>query len=595
VVPGDKKLPTLGWWKRAVIYQIYPASFADSNGDGFGDLNGIAAHLDYLVELGVDAVWLSPIYPTPWDDGGYDISDYQDVDARFGTLADFDALLASVHRRGLKLILDLVANHTSDDHAWFQESRSSRDNPKRDWYWWRPPRPGPEPGTPGAEPTNWRSEFHQSAWQFDEVTGEYFLHLYSARQPDLNWENPEVRQAIYAMMRWWLDRGVDGFRMDVINKISKVTTLPDAAVVTDALYQPARPFYVNGPRMHEFLQEMHREALAPYGAALVTVGETSGVTVAEARLLTDAARHELDMVFSFEHVRVDQATGRFDVLPFDLVALKTIMARWQDGLADVGWNSLYWCNHDQPRVVSRWGDDQRYRVESAKMLATILHLHRGTLYIYQGEELGMTNAPFAGIDDFADIDSLNYWAAATGAGLDGAKVLAALRLMSRDNSRTPMQWDASPDAGFGVAASGAGVDAVAPWFPVNPNHDRINAVAAQADPASVWQHYRRLIELRHRDPVVTDGTFAMLLPEHPQVYAFVRELADERLLVLGNFSGVDQVADVAEAADWAAAELVLANYPADPGGGGSAFAVSPAAARPLVLRPWECRVYRRRG
>jgi oligo-1,6-glucosidase len=603
VAPDDKKLPTLGgtsggWWKRAVVYQIYPASFADSNGDGFGDLNGIAAHLDYLVELGVDVVWLSPIYPTPWDDGGYDISDYQDVDERFGTLADFDALLASVHRRGLKLILDLVANHTSDDHAWFQQSRSSRDNPKRDWYWWRPPRAGHEPGTPGAEPTNWRSEFHQSAWQFDEVTGEYFLHLYSARQPDLNWENPEVRQAIYAMMRWWLDRGVDGFRMDVINKISKVTGLPDAPVVTDARYQPARPMYVNGPRMHEFLQEMNREAIAPYGAALLTVGETSGVTVAEARLLTDATRRELDMVFSFEHVRVDQATGRFDLLPFDLVALKAIMARWQDGLADVGWNSLYWCNHDQPRVVSRWGDDQRYRVESAKMLATILHLHRGTPYIYQGEELGMTNAPFAGIDDFADIDSLNYWAAATGAGLDGADVLAALRLMSRDNSRTPMQWDSSPDAGFSTAGfSTAGFSfgaagAAAPWFAVNPNHDRINAVAALADPTSVWQHYRQLIELRHHDRIVTDGSFTLLLPEHPQVYAYLRELGDERLLVLGNFSGVDQVADIAEAADWAAAELELANYPAP---GGSAAAIGPAAARPLVLRPWECRVYRRRG
>jgi oligo-1,6-glucosidase len=566
------------WWRDAVVYQVYPASFADSDGDGFGDLGGILQRLDYLGALGVDVLWLSPVYRTPWRDGGYDISDYQDIDPRFGTLAQFDALLAAVHARGMRLVMDLVANHTSDQHPWFLESRSSRNHPRRGWYWWRAPRPGREPGSPGAEPTNWRSEFHQPAWTLDERTGEYYLHLYAPEQPELNWENPQVRHAIYAMMRWWLDRGLDGFRMDVINKISKNPALPDVPTEPASPYGVARAHYVDGPRVHEFLQEMHREALAPYAGRLLTVGETSGTTVEEARRYTDPARSELDMVFTFEHVQVDQGAHKFDVRPLDLVALKAVMARWQAGLADVGWNSLYWCNHDQPRIVSRWGDDGAYRVESATMLATVLHLHRGTPYVYQGEELGMRNAPLAGIEDFLDVEARNFHAAAVAAGADPEAVLPGLRARSRDNARVPMPWDDGPGAGFTQGT---------PWMRPNPDAGEVNALAAVADPRSVWAHYRRLIELRHRDPVVVDGSFRMLLPEHPTVYAFTRRLGEEELLVLGHFGAGEVAVPLPDAGTWTAAELVLGNYPdrAEAAGDG---------ALPR-LRPWEARVYRRRA
>ena len=563
------------WWKSAVVYQVYPASFADSNGDGMGDLGGIIAHLDYLVDLGVDVVWLSPIFRTPWNDSGYDVSDYQDIDQRFGTLDDFDALLAAVHDRGLKLILDLVANHTSDEHEWFVESRQSTQSARRDWYVWQPPRRGFIGGEPGAEPTNWRSEFHESAWDFDPGTGEYFLHLYSRKQPDLNWENPEVREAVYAMMRWWLDRGVDGFRMDVINKISKLLPFADAPEEPGRRFTNARAMYVNGPRVHEFVQEMHREALAPYGDRLLTVGETSGVTIEHARLFTDQARGELDMVFTFEHVRMDQGADTFDMVPFDLVTLKAIMARWQAGLADVGWNSLYWCNHDQPRIVSRWGNDGRYRVESAKLLGTILHLHRGTPYVYQGEELGMTNAVFETINDFHDVAALNYYAYEVVGGFDPDQVLTKMRRAARDNARSPMQWDDSVSAGFTTGE---------PWQRVNPNHMTINAAADVADPASVWHHYRRLIELRHTHAVVAFGDFTMLLADHPTVYAFTRRLGDETLLVIGNFSDNPITVDIDEpfGSNWAASESLLGNYAlANPDAG-------------LSLRPWECRVQRSR-
>ena len=443
-----------GWWKRAVVYQVYPASFADSDGDGFGDLGGVLQHLDHLADLGIDVLWLSPIFPTPWDDGGYDISDYQDVEPRFGTLDIFDRLLAAAHERGLKVILDLVANHTSDDHPWFVESRSSRRNPKRDWYVWRLPRPGFVAGAPGAQPTNWLSEFAAPAWTLDPQTGEYYLHLYSSRQPDLNWENPEVRQAIQAMVRWWLDRGVDGFRMDVINKVSKRLPLRDVPPIPALGLGPARSEYVSGPRVHEFIQELRREALAPYGPRLMTVGETSGVTVDEALLFTAADRAELDMVFSFEHVRFDNGRDTFDKLPLDLPVLKAILTRWQLGLGDVGWNSLYWCNHDQPRVVSRWGDDGAYRVRSAKAWALVLHLLRGTPYVYQGEELGMVNYPWASLDEVADIQSLNHAVYATALGDPPAVVIRQIAEMGRDNARTPMQWDASPQAGFTTGTPG---------------------------------------------------------------------------------------------------------------------------------------------
>jgi oligo-1,6-glucosidase len=562
------------WWRSAVVYQVYPRSFADSDGDGIGDLAGITSRVPYLSELGVDVIWLSPVYPSPQDDAGYDISDYQDIDPGFGSLADFDHLLQAVHGHGMKLIIDLVVNHTSDEHPWFVESRASHQNPKRDWYWWRPARPGMNPGDPGAEPTNWISFFSGPAWELDPGTQEYYLHLFSRKQPDLNWENPDVRHAVYAMMRWWLDRGVDGFRMDVINMISKDPRLPDGHVIAGGSLGDGSPYIICGPRIHEFLQEMHREVFAGRSGPFLTVGEMPGVTVSEALLFTDPARAEVDMVFHFEHVQLDQGVTKWDVQPLRLRDLKASFARWQTGLAETGWNSLYWNNHDQPRTVSRFGDDGEYRVESAKMLATILHLHRGTPYIYQGDELGMTNARFAGIDDFRDIESLNHYAAAVAAGDPPEHVLAALRYMGRDNARTPMQWDDSEHAGFTTGT---------PWLPVNPNHAEINAVAALADPNSVLHHYRRLIELRHCEPVVVHGDYTMLLPDDERVYAYRRGLGGVELLVLGNFSSAAApLTDLPDATAWTGADLIIGNYPAPS-----------AEAGELVLRPWETRVYRR--
>lgn len=564
------------WWTRAVVYQIYPRSFQDSDGDGVGDLRGIISRLDHLSALGVDVVWLSPIYRSPQDDNGYDISDYQDVDPSFGTLADLDELIAGLHARGMKLLMDLVVNHTSDEHPWFLESRSGPDSPKRDWYWWRPPRDGMAPGQPGAEPTNWHSFFSGSTWEPDEASGEYYLHLFSRKQPDLNWENPEVRQAVYAMMRWWLDRGVDGFRMDVINLISKDTALPDGPVVA-GVWGDGSAHYTDGPRVHEYLQEMHREVFEGRAHALLTVGETPGVTLEEARKYTDPARREVDMVFQFEHVGLDHGPGgKFDPKPLRLTDLKATFGRWQAGLADAGWNSLYWDNHDQPRVVSRFGDDGEHRRESAKALATLLHLHRGTPYVYQGEELGMTNAHFTRFDQYRDIESVNHVAQArTLASATDEQLLAGLAAMSRDNARTPVQWDDSPQAGFTTGT---------PWLAVNPNHVEINAAAEHADPESVFHHHRRLIALRHDDPVVALGDFTMLLPEDEQVYAYTRELDGDALLVVVNVSGEERVVDLG--ASWPLAD--------DGGWGELVLGTHADAGEPTTLRPWEARVVRRR-
>jgi oligo-1,6-glucosidase len=561
------------WWKSAVVYQIYPRSFVDSDGDGVGDLAGIAARLDYVAKLGVDVIWLSPVYRSPQDDAGYDISDYEDIDPTFGTLDDFDALLDGIHERGMRLVMDLVVNHTSDEHPWFVESRSSKDSPKRDWYWWRPPREGMDPGLPGAEPTNWGSAFSGPAWELDPASGEYYLHLFSRKQPDLNWENPAVREAVYAMMRRWLDRGVDGFRMDVINLISKDPALRDGPVLAGGPYAPALPHVNCGPRIHEFLAEMHREVFAGREERLLTVGEMPGVTIDEAKQFTDPARREVDMVFQFEHVDLDHGAVKWDVRPLRLLDLKASFGRWQAGLAERGWNSLYWNNHDQPRIVSRFGDDGRWRARSAKMLGTVLHLHRGTPYVYQGEELGMTNAPFQTIDDFRDIESLNHYADAIAAGAEPDEVLAAMRKVSRDNARTPMQWDASPHAGFTTGT---------PWIAVNPNYTEVNAEAAVADPDSVFHHYRRLIELRHAEPAVAHGDFTMRMPDDERVYAFTRRLGGVELFVLGNFSG--EPAPAPEAVEWAGDELVIGNCP-PPG----------SAAEHATLQPWEARVYRREG
>jgi oligo-1,6-glucosidase len=560
------------WWTRAVVYQVYPRSFMDSDGDGIGDLGGVLQRLDHLADLGVDVVWLSPVYPSPQADNGYDISDYTGVDPLFGSLAQLDELIAALHDRGIRLVMDLVVNHTSDEHPWFLESRASRTSAKRDWYWWRPPGAGMTAGAPGAEPTNWQSFFSGSTWELDEASGEYYLHLFDRKQPDLNWENPEVRHAVYAMMRWWLDRGVDGFRMDVINMISKDVgpdgALHDGPPIPGVPYGDGSASYLCGPRIHEFLHEMHREVYAGHRERLLLVGEMPGVTVEEARLFTDPARAEVDMVFQFEHVGLDFDGSKFSPRPLRMADLKASLGRWQAGLADVGWNSLYWDNHDQPRAVSRFGDDSPcHRRNSATCLATLLHLHRGTPYIYQGEELGMANAPFAALDDFRDVESLNHYAQAVAHGADPDAVLAAMRRMGRDNARTPVQWDACTNAGFTTGT---------PWIAVNPDHVEWNAQAQRADPHSVFAHHKRLITLRHELPVVALGDFTMLLPEHDSVYAFTRGLDGDRLLVVCNLSGHEYL--LAELLPEAvAAELVLGNLADDD---------------PAVLRPWEARVLR---
>ena len=517
-----------GWWRDAVVYQIYPRSFADTNGDGTGDLRGIIDHLDHLSELGVDVVWLSPVYASPMDDNGYDISDYQRIDPLFGSLEDMDELLEQAHARGIKIVMDLVVNHTSDEHAWFTESRRP-GSAKRDWYWWRPAREGHEPGTPGAEPTNWSSFFSPSAWEYDEASGEYYLHLFTRKQPDLNWENPDVRQAVYAMMRWWVDRGVDGFRMDVINLISKPTELRDLEPRPGHAYADAGMEVAHGPRLQEFLREMN-EAVGLDRHRLLTVGEMPGSTIEDARAITDPANGMLTMVFTFEHVNIDVAPGgnKFAPVPLDLVALKRNLESWQVGLADVGWNSLYWDNHDQPRAVSRFGDDSpEHRVASAKTLASVLHAHRGTPYVYQGDELGMTNTQFVDISAYQDVESLNYHAQATSLGVAAEEIMAGLAVRSRDNARTPMQWDDTHQAGFSQGV---------PWLSVNPNYVVVNAKAERRDPASVFHHHRRLIALRHEQPVLAEGRFELLLGDDPQLWVVRRTLGEQTLLLVANCS-----------------------------------------------------------
>ena len=560
------------WWRSAVVYQVYPRSFADSDGDGVGDLRGVVQRLDHLAALGVDVLWLSPVYPSPQDDNGYDISDYDDVDPLFGSLADLDDLIAGLHARGMRLVMDLVVNHTSDEHPWFTASRSSREDPRRDWYWWRPPRPGHVGGEPGAEPTNWQSFFSGPAWEWDEATGEYYLHLFSRKQPDLDWENPAVRAEVHAMMRRWVDRGVDGFRMDVINLVSKAVaedgSLPDGPVVPGTALGDGSAFYANGPRLHEYLHEMHREVLA--GRDLLTVGEMPGVTVAEAQLVSDPARRELDMVFTFEHMGLDQAPGgtKWDLAPLHLPDLKANLSAWQEGLAEVGWGSLYWDNHDQPRIVSRWGDDSpEHRVASAKTLGSVLHLLRGTPYVYQGEELGMTNAHLTSLDGYRDIESVNWAREAMARGVDEADVLRSLAAKSRDNARTPVQWDAGPQAGFTTGT---------PWLAVNPNAVEINAEAAVADPGSVFHHYRRLIEARHTLPVVVDGAYRLLLPSDEQVFAYVRTLGPVTLLLVANMGGEPVEVDLGEDAGLLDGEVLLATHDR-----------SATAPGPVTLAPWE--------
>ncbi|MBM7662739.1 oligo-1,6-glucosidase [Bacillus mesophilus] len=554
------------WWKESVVYQIYPRSFNDTNGDGIGDLKGITEKLDYLKDLGVNVIWLSPVYKSPNDDNGYDISDYQDIMDEFGTIEDWEELLAEMHKRGLKLIMDLVVNHSSDEHAWFVESKKSKDNPYRDYYIWRP-------GKDGKEPNNWESAFSGSAWQYDEQTDEYFLHLFSKKQPDLNWENPKVRQEVYNMMSWWLDKGIDGFRMDVINFISKVPGLPDAPNPEGKRYVGGGEYFINGPRIHEFLHEMNKEVLSKYD--VLTVGEMPGAKVEDAQLYTGDDREELNMVFTFEHVDLDSGpNGKWDLKPLNLVDLKENVTKWQKGLHEAGWNSLYLNNHDQPRMVSRFGNDKEYRVESAKMLATFLHMLQGTPYVYQGEEIGMTNIRFESIDEYKDIEILNMYKEKVIEGNeDHDKVMESIYVKGRDNARTPVQWDDSEHAGFTTGE---------PWLTVNPNYKEINAKKAVADPNSVYNYYKELIRLRKNHEIIVYGEYDLILEDHPQIYSYTRSYNGEKLLVITNFSDKEVAFENPEIVQFNAEEVLISNYEVD-------FSKDVSS---LTLRPYEARVYR---
>jgi oligo-1,6-glucosidase len=563
------------WWKESVVYQIYPRSFCDSNGDGIGDIPGITSKLDHLKTLGVDVVWLSPVYRSPNDDNGYDISDYRAIMDEFGTMADFDAMLAGMHARGIKLVMDLVVNHTSDEHAWFTEARKSRDNPYHDHYIWREAKDG-------REPNNWEAAFSGSAWQWNEATGEYYLHMFSKKQPDLNWENPKVRAEVFDMMHFWFRKGVDGFRMDVINMISKPYaadgSLPDAPVIRDGFLQPGFVMVTNGPKLLDHLAEMKREVLSKYDC--MTVGEAPLATTKQGVEITNEETGSLNMLFQFEHMDLDSIgghmMGKWAYKPLDLRDMKTTMTRWQNELAGRGWNSLYLSNHDQPRPVSRFGNDREYRVESAKMLGTWLHFMQGTPYVYQGEEIGMTNVRFASIDDYQDIESVNmYREAVNDRGMKPADVLASIYAKGRDNARTPLQWDASANAGFTTGK---------PWLQLNPNYSEVNAAQALADPDSVFHYYRRLIALRKGNPVMVYGRYDLILAEHPEIYAYTRTLDDDRLLVVCNFSRNTPVFMLPAEIEFRSAELVIANLAVG----------SDVDLRSLPLRPYEARVYRLR-
>ncbi len=556
------------WWKNAVLYQVYPRSFQDTNGDGIGDLDGIYRRLEYLARLGVDIIWISPIYRSPQADNGYDISDYRDIDPLFGDLAAFDALVARAHGLGMRVVMDLVVNHTSIEHPWFVESASGRESARRDWYYWRDPRPGLEPGTPGAEPTNWESFFGGSAWEYDPTSGQYYLHLFAREQPDLNWENPQVRDAVYDMMNWWLDRGVDGFRMDVINLISKDPGLPDGVVYPGRAWGEGFPHFSEGPHLHEYLAEMRREVFDGR-AGTMTVGECPGVRRDNVLLFTDPARRELDMVFQFDHVDLGLEAGKFHPRPLRPGELADCLSAWQEAQGSVGWNSLYLDNHDQPRAVSRFGDDA-HRYASATALATALHMLRGTPYVYQGEELGMTNGVFHGLDDFRDVEALRYYREATAAGEDPESVLAGMRATGRDNARTPVQWDASEHAGFTEGT---------PWIGVTPNYTEINAATQVGDPSSEYSYYRALADVRHGLPVIAAGSFERIVTPSPAVFAYRRTLDEAVATILVNLSS--QPASLGEVARGVSGELILSNR--------DLFEAEREA--PGVLEPWEARVY----
>ncbi|AJS59951.1 glycoside hydrolase family 13 protein [Paenibacillus sp. IHBB 10380] len=553
------------WWKESVVYQIYPRSFKDSNGDGIGDIKGITQKLAHLQDLGIDVIWLSPVYKSPNDDNGYDINDYRDIMDEFGTMSDFDEMLEEAHKHNIKIMLDLVVNHTSDEHDWFFESRSAKDSPYRDYYIWRP-------GKEGKPPTNWGAAFGGSTWEYDPSTDEYYLHLFSKKQPDLNWENPDLRKEVYDMMVYWLDKGVDGFRMDVVNFISKDQRFLDGTM-NGTPYGNGGPYYMNGPRIHEFMQEMNREVLSKYDT--ITVGEMPGVSSEEAKLYTGSARNELDMVFHFEHVDIGNGRfGKWTPGPWKLTDLKTIFSRWQVGLEEDGWNSLYWSNHDQPRAISRFGNDcEEYRVISGKMLATCLHMLKGTPYIYQGEEIGMTNVTFESIDEYRDIESLNVYRDYTESKhLTSQEIMHAIHERGRDNARTPVQWSKESNAGFTTGQ---------PWIAVNPNYKVINADAAVEDKDSIYHYYKKLIKLRKENLNIVYGKYELLLADNEQIYAFTRSLNDEKLLIICNFSEEQALFKLPNDIKFSDKELLIANYEVNPDEEIAAFS----------LKPYEARVY----
>ena len=547
------------WWKEAVVYQIYPRSFCDSNGDGIGDLNGITSKLDYLKELGIDVIWLSPVYKSPNDDNGYDISDYEDIMTEFGTMEDFDKMLDAAHVRGIKIVMDLVVNHTSDEHPWFVKSRSSKDNEKRDYYIWME-------GKDGKEPTNWGSAFSGPAWKYDEHTDMYYLHLFSVKQPDLNWENPKVRNEVYDMMTRWCEKGIDGFRMDVISLISKPVGYPDAKVV--GLYGDMG-ICANGPKVHDYLKEMNERVLSKFD--IMTVGETAGVTLEEAKKYANTDGSELNMVFQFEHTDLDGGERfKWDTKPMPLVPLKENLSKWQKGLEDVAWNSLYFCNHDQPRIVSRLGDESdAYRELSAKCIATCLHMMQGTPYIYQGEELGMTNTVFNSVDDFRDLESINAYRELIESGLfTKDDMFPKIAHKSRDNARTPMPWDDSENAGFTTGT---------PWLALNPNYKKINVADQLRREDSVFHYYQKLIRLRKENEIIVYGKYELLLPEDENIFAYTRTLGDKKLITVCNFSKSEQKFDFT---DYENARVLISNYGGDIRDGGI---LKPYAAVVLLL------------
>lgn len=549
------------WWKEAVVYQIYPRSFQDSNGDGIGDIQGIIQRLPHLKELGIDVIWLSPVYQSPNDDNGYDISDYQAILPEYGTMEDIEAMFEKAHHLGLKVMMDLVVNHTSDEHHWFEESRKSKDNPYRDYYIWKDP-------VDGKEPNNWASDFGGPAWQYDEVTGQYYLHIFSKKQPDLNWDNPKVRQEIYDIMNWWLAKGVDGFRMDVINLISKDAAFPDDPSVDYEKHSSSMEMVANGPNVHRYLKEMNQKVLSK--SDIITVGETPGVSTKDAIRYAGFESNELQMVFQFEHAVIDdskEGLGKWSDERFDLVELKRILSKWQVELHNKAWNSLYWNNHDRPRVVSRFGNDSaEYRELSAKMLAVTMHFMQGTPYIFQGEEIGMTNVAFDQITDYRDIDTLNAYRdlVEEQKRVTPEVMMEFVHHSSRDNARTPMQWENTVQAGFTVGE---------PWLAVNPNYPEINVAAAKENPQSIFYFYQKINQLRKQYPIIVYGDYELVNGEDSEVFAYVRNYDEQQLVVINNFTDQTITRDFAVPAE---ATKIIGNYADDLG---------------TTLRPYESKVY----